>query len=163
MSDTSHDEDPPKPVPARSLGAPGPARRKGRDAPARRQRREGAKPGPKPTPARESIEGERATAPDVEPDVEEVSLEGDGAGWTARVRGRSGGGGSPPLLLVGFWREGPDGADDGPPEREALVVSRTLRALTAAELSVALEQANPPREPDDRPPFFPEAGNSKGR
>jgi hypothetical protein len=88
-------------------------------------------------------------------------VEVDGTTWTVRVLGRSGGasGTSPPLLLLGFW----DGAADGIHRREAMTVGRALSGLSPDALREALAEAGPPRDPDRKPPFFPDAGQSRRR
>jgi len=114
----------------------------------------------KPMPAR-AING-ASTTPEVAAQVEEACIEIDGQSWTVRVLGRSGraSGASVPLVLLGFWEEG--AADEGP-SLEAMVVARSLDELAPQELASALAQASKPRDPTRPRPFFPEAGQSRGR
>ena len=162
MSDPSRDEHPTKPLPARSLGAPAPRHgRRGRRPPPDRGERGAERPAPRPPPAREARAQPAVEAPPIVADVGEVVVEADGASWIARVRGRAGATGSPPLLLVGFWRAGDAAGDPSPPEREALVVGRSLAGLSVAELAVALQAAAPPRGAEEPRPFFPEAGDGR--
>lgn len=108
-----------------------------------------AKPSPPqaPTPVR-AMTGTEAPSSPTEADAEEVEVEVDGDGWTVRVLGRSGGSmpSRVPMLLLGFWQEGDDGRE---PAREALVVGRTLEALSGADLEGALRSARPPRPRED--------------
>ena len=78
----------------------------------------------------------------------------DGATWTARVVGRSGGRGAAPLLLIGFWRD--EDAADGPHRREALLVGEELGRLSASVLTEALAGSA-----DRAPPTESRAGPSR--
>lgn len=99
---------------------------------------------PKPTPVRDMAPVESTPAP-TEPDLEEAEVSIEGETWTVRVLGRSGGerASATPLLLLGFWEDDPE-ADD--PDREALIVGRTLASLTPAALRSAYRASEPPRE-----------------
>ena len=147
MSDAAHDRDRSadrsgSPLPsARDIAAPpspaagtdaGPAGRPGRGRGGRRDR----SPHGKPRPARDMVRPD--VAPPVEPEEEVAELEVDGAKWSVRVLGLSGsapGGRAAPLLLLGFT---PAGAlFPGAVEREALVVGRSLEALSESTLEQA--------------------------
>ena len=127
-------------------------------------------PGPvKPTPAREfaGAEGRESAAPEppprqapeTQPDIAEAVLEAEGTLWTVRVIGRSGRAGerSPPLLLLGFWRSGEEGAH----AREATVVGHLLADMSAARLEDALAASTVPPQGDGRKPFFDVAGQGR--
>lgn len=91
-----------------------------------------------------------------------VAFEMDGAPWSARVLGRTLGGGSPsavPLLLLGF--EGPEGA--APSRREAWVAALGLDELGPARLEATCRHAIPPRDPWVPAPFFPEIAARGGK
>lgn len=113
---------------------------------------------PPPTPVRSLM----APATEVEVDEEatpepegDATVEVDGELWTARVVGRSLGGPSAapvPLLLLGFFRS----PDARAPQREALVVGRTLGGLSNAALEAALRVSREPPVPGERKPIFPE-------
>jgi len=111
----------------------------------------------KPTPVRDLARSGASTdvPADVEPDVEEATVEVDRLSWTVRVQGRSGGASaaSIPLLLLGFWK---DQSASLPPDREALVVGRLLADLSEGELVAALAGSSDPPDPDRRPGFFVE-------
>ena len=145
------------PLPAKSGREAGPKRGPGRGPRPRGKRRS------KPTPIREALAASGGSGTALEPDIEQVTIMVAGERWTARLRGRSGRAGAAPLLLVGFWRDGPGPADGGAPELERLVVGRTLAGLGVRALEAALEQAAPPPDPDRRPPFFSEAGEGRRR
>lgn len=130
---------PPRPAP------PTPAR-EGAVTPERARRSRRPDKG-KPLPAR-SASGRKPGAPAPpapESDIEETSVEADGVEWIVRLLGRARGGASAsftsavPLLLLGFR---PSGEEDAV-EREALVVGRTLAALTPEQLEQALRRAAP--------------------
>lgn len=151
----------PRPEPARGdRNAPGGRKagggrsRRGRDGGRRRDRGKGRKP----TPVREAVGA--GGGPRVEPDLEEAAFTVEGVEWVARVRGRSGGAGAPPLLLVGFRRS--ELAGDAP-ERETLVVARTLDGLGEDRLAAALESASEPVDPGERRPFFEDVGDARRR
>lgn len=99
---------------------------------------------PKPTPVRDLAPVESTPAP-TEPDLEEAEVRIEGDVWAVRVLGRSGGerASATPLLLLGFWEDEHEGAA---PDREALIVGRTLADLTPAALRNAFDEARPPRE-----------------
>ena len=119
-------------------------------------------PGPvKPTPARElaGADGRESVAPEptrqgpeTQPDVAEAVLEVQGTRWTVRVLGRSGRAAerSAPLLLLGFWRKGEEGAHT----REATVVGHLLADMSAARLEEALARSTDPPQSEGRKPFF---------
>lgn len=171
MSEVDPEQIRPKPIPVRSA-APTPADGKSpgrsagvpvREERARRRRGRPARPS-KPTPVREAVESEpEQGAPEPEPDAAEVAFEAGGERWSARVTGRSGGDESPPLLLVGFWRVASDGATGEGSDLETLVPGRTLAALTETQLLEALGRAEPPPDPEKRPPFFKMAGDQRRR
>jgi hypothetical protein len=105
--------------------------------------------------------------PPTEPDEQEVELEVGNERWCVVVLGRSGGRGSAavPLLLLGFRRTAGDSTDvavedrsDRSVEREALVVGRTLAALTPTELERALEDS---REPPPQSTRIPSENRSR--
>ncbi len=112
---------------------------------------------PKPTPVREMAPVESTPAP-TEPDLEEAEVSIEGETWAVRVLGRSGGerASATPLLLLGFWEEDPDAHA---PDREALIVGRTLAGLTPAALRSAFDESEPPRER----PTSPREERGKGR
>lgn len=99
---------------------------------------------PKPTPVRDMAPVESTPAP-TEPDLEEAEVSIEGDTWAVRVLGRSGGerASATPLLLLGFWRDRQEGDD---PDREALIVGRTLADLTPAGLRNAFDASEPPRK-----------------
>lgn len=164
MPDANRDDSPTKPVPARALGSPAPlpARpRDGRPGGATGERR-GA--GFAPRPVRDGSPASAPMPPQVGADVDEVPFGGeDGKTWVARVKGRSGGSGSTPLLLLGFRPDGAAGGERAQPEREALIPGLSLAALTERQLADALARAVAPREGGEPPPFFAEAGDARTR
>lgn len=163
MSELSRDENPSKPLPARSLGSPPP--KTGRSGSSRRGRasKDGRRSGFKPRSARESMGGTREPPPEPEADADQVKFEVEGARWRARVLGRSGGGGSTPLLLLGFSQEATEGDPAAAPERETFVVGSRLSSMMEPELIAALSRSVPAADREEPPPFFAEAGDSRGR
>ena len=169
MSDPDSVQAPGKPIPVRATeGASGqtpvPAERAGKRGKQRgrrdgRRKHGGDRGARKPTPVREAV-GATSGGTTLEPDLEEVSFSVDGVDWTARVRGRTGGARSTPLLLLGFQRT--ESKDEGP-ERESLVVGRTLEGLSATALAEALEKAWDPVDPREKRPFFEEVGDGRRR
>lgn len=155
-TESSHDA--PKPLrPARSVER----RRRGQD--------DGPPPAPggasdaKPTPVRDGVPPAMGGESDAgrEPVAESTSLELGDVTWTVRVRGRGRAGaetGPAPLLVLGFFRR----ADADVPEREALVVARSLEDLTVLQLERAFDVSHPPPDPDERKELFPETA-TKGR
>ena len=115
----------------------------------------------KPTPAREVAESGSAPGTE-EPDVVEVRLEMEDESWVARVLGMAGGGssGGVPLLLLGFWTVADSSAL---PDREALVVGKTLGSLSTESLTTAFENAKAPSDPERKKPFFENLGQVKPR
>lgn len=105
----------------------------------------------KPTPARAMSDGDPVAAtPDrAVVEVEEVSFEVDATSVIARPLGRSGRAGSPPLLLIGFWRVGTEEADH---ERESLVVARDLGDVGEDALRSAWNDGREPPAPPGAPP-----------
>ena len=140
----------PQPTPARP---PQPVKGGGRAPIVARQV---AEPG-KPTPVRDlAAPGVSPGAfPEVEPDIDEATVEVDGTSWTIRVQGRSGGSDAmkPPLLLLGFWKAQTVAS---PPDREALVVGRLLADLTEDDLEAALAESRDPAVVDRSRGFFTE-------
>lgn len=131
---------------ARDITVPPPARtgsaRRGRERPPR------DRPA-KPRPARD-LGAPQAPAPAEEapaaPTVAEIEV--DGRAWTVRVLGSSGsvrGGRGAPLLLLGFT---PRDAEADGPVGEALVVGRSLEALSGSELEAAFRRARTPPAPE---------------
>jgi len=114
----------------------------------------------KPTPAR-ALNGESPSVP-VEVERAEARLEVGGAQWTVRILGRSGraSGVSPSLLLLGFWQGEPD-ADE--PALEVMVAGRELEGLSPRALEDALALAVKRRDPGQKAPFFPDAGQGSRR
>jgi hypothetical protein len=96
-------------------------------------------------PVREAMDVHDSGGDSLVEDVGERALDVDGVEWTARVLGRCRGGPAAApadLLLLGFSSSG-----EGPPELECLVASRTLSQLTDLQLTSALAEATPPRDP----------------
>ena len=122
-------------------------------------RTQGPEAGRKPTPARDLNGASSPPAPDA--DLPEAVIEVDGTPWTVRVLGRSGSasGRSPPLLLLGFWREG----DHEKPSLEALVVARAMSDLSTEALRDALSRAEKPGDPGHEKPFFADAAQTRRR
>ena len=104
--------------------------------------------------------GKEAPPSPTEADAEEVEVEVGGDSWTVRVLGRAGGSmpSRVPMLLLGFWQEGAHG---GEPALEALVVGRTLEALSGADLECAFRSARPPRPRGDDVVERPTRGRSR--
>lgn len=141
------------PEPAR----PGPPERVGLPEAAR----DGSTDRTTPTPVRQAMDGGDPPAPAMEPDVDGVSIEVDGAEWWVTVMGssRRGPASAPTdLLLLGFSR-GPDAA----PELEHLTVGRMLSAMTEDRLVAALEVARPLPDPDRPRTLFQGASERRGR
>ena len=108
-------------------------------------------------------DNERKPTPGTEePDVVEVRLEMEDESWVARVLGMAGGGssGGVPLLLLGFWTVADSSAL---PDREALVVGKTLGSLSTESLTTAFENAKAPSDPERKKPFFENLGQGKPR
>lgn len=151
-----HSGGPTRPEPARPSTPPSRVGDSGRGGPPRSVRDGVAEV--RPTPAREAAEAaDRAT---VDPVVEACALMLDGEEWTVRIRGQGRAGaasGPTPLLLIGFFRD----ADAEQPEREALVVGRSLEALSERQLERAFTVARPPGRAAAKD-FFPEAA-ARGR
>jgi hypothetical protein len=103
-----------------------------------------------PPPARALTQTENGPLEPVPPDVDGAQLAMAGDVWHIRVLGRSGGVGptAVPMLLLGFW---PEGEAEGEAVREALIVGRTLEALTTLDLENALAASREPRGPSQRP------------
>lgn len=115
----------------------------------------------RPAPARKRRDASDAGAPPSSPEAEAAALAVDGVQWTVRVcgRGRAGVHGGPaPLLVLGFFR----GEEGDIPEREALVVARSLKGLTARQLEGAFRLSQPPPPPGSHKELFPETA-TKGR
>ena len=115
----------------------------------------------KPTPVRELAESGSALGTE-EPDVTEVQLEMEDESWVARVLGMAGGGpsGGVPLLLLGFWTVTDSSAS---PDREALVVGKTLGSLSSESITTAFKNAKAPKDPERKKPFFENLGQGKPR
>lgn len=161
MTDRDRDKPSKPPRPAR----PTPAR-EGAPAPKRRSARGGEGQGGPPPPARARPPEPSGPPPSVpEEDVEQASVEVGGRMWIVRVLGRAGGGASSgvqapvPLLLLGFLRS----EEDERAEREALVVGRTLAALTPEQLEAAFAKSTPAREKSVREPPSDESGRGGRR
>ncbi len=116
----------------------------------------------RPTRVRDGVPTQAGeTEPAREKEAESADLVVEGVAWTVRVRGRGQAGadaGPAPLLMLGFFRD----AEGEVPEREALVVARTLNELSARQLEGALDVSRPPPEPGARKELFPETA-TKGR
>jgi hypothetical protein len=99
----------------------------------------------KPTPARVMAATEGEPSPSAAT-VETITLESGGSSWSVRVLGRSGGGDASavPLLLLGFW-EGLE--PQGDPQRERVVVGRSLTTMSDGDLRDALTAARPWKPP----------------
>ncbi len=91
--------------------------------------------------------------PHAESPGEEVGVSWRGAAWVARVVGRSGRAEarSAPLLLLGFW---PNGPAAGAPALEAMVAGRRLEDVPEEALQAALDRAKAPPVAGQRRPFF---------
>ncbi len=116
----------------------------------------------KPTPVRDSVEtpAPRSAAP-AEPVSEQKTLTVEGTEWIVRVRGRGRAGtdvGPAPLLMLGFFHA----AEEERPDRESLVVARSLDELTVRQLEGALRVSRPPPEPGTKKELFPGTA-TKGR
>lgn len=113
-----------------------------------------------PTPARALLEeAERGEDGARAPEPEETTLELDGEPWRVQIRGRSRTGaatGAAPLLLVAFSRAG-----DEAPERESLVVGRSLAELGSEALLAAFHRSRPPSDPGSHKEIFPEVGGRR--
>jgi len=115
----------------------------------------------KPTPVRELAESGSALGTE-DPDLAEVRLEMEDESWVVRVLGMAGGGpsGGVPLLLLGFWTV----TDSSTlPDREALVVGKTLGSLSSENLTTAFKNAKAPKDPERKKPFFENLGQGKPR
>ncbi len=114
-----------------------------------------------PKPVRAGLSGDDGPEGARLVDEPEVELELQEETLLVRVRGRSRGHtsqGSADLLLLGFHR-----ADEEEPEREALVVGKTLEALTPRQLEAAWRAGRPPRDPFEETELFPETSRARGR
>jgi hypothetical protein len=120
-------------------------------------------PGPEnstPTPARALFEEVQRPSPTSAPEAEERTLEAGGERWAARVCGRTRTGsdtGPAQLLLVAFQREGAT-----TPEREGLVVGRSLAEVGEEALLSAFERGRTPSEPGTHKEIFPQPGGRRG-
>lgn len=116
--------------------------------------------GQRPTPARTLVRDE--AEPTLQPDAAEACVEMGDETWTVRVLGRSGGSkdGATPLLLVGFWASD---SKDGPHDREALVVGRTLAELNSFDLEASFARSDPVRNDRTKAGFFQDAAEHTGR
>ena len=115
----------------------------------------------KPIPVRDLAES--GAAPGTEDsDVTEVQLEMEDESWVVRVLGMAGSGssGAVPLLLLGFWTVTDSSTS---PDREALVVGKTLSSLSAESLTTAFKNAKTPSDPERKKPFFENLGQGKPR
>jgi len=116
----------------------------------------------KPTPVRDSVETAAPAAhPPTEVTPEQAVLAVEGTEWIVRVRGRGragADGGPAPLLVLGFFHE----AEQEVPDREALVVARSLAELTPRQVEGAFRASRPPPQPGAKKELFPETA-SKGR
>ena len=79
-----------------------------------------------------------------------------------RVLGMAGSGssGAVPLLLLGFWTVTDSSTS---PDREALVVGKTLGSLSTESLMTAFKNAKTPSDPERKKPFFENLGLGKPR
>lgn len=158
----------PRPIPVRPPGAPAGSGDAGGGDDAGGDGEEGggarsraARP-TTPRPVRAGLgsdEPEAAPVAVVEPP--EVTLELPDGELTVRVRGRSRGHtsqGVADLLLLGFHRAGED-----EPAREALVVGRSLEALSRHELETAWRRSRESRDPFEPAELFPGTRRSRGR
>ena len=95
-------------------------------------------------------------------DVTEVQLEMEDESWVVRVLGMAGSGssGAVPLLLLGFWTVTDSSTS---PDREALVVGKTLGSLSTESLMTAFKNAKTPSDPERKKPFFENLGQGKPR
>ncbi len=115
----------------------------------------------KPTPVRDLAES--GSDPGTEDsDVIEVQLEMEDESWVVRVLGMAGSGssGAVPLLLLGFWTVTDSSTS---PDREALVVGKTLASLSTESLTTAFKNAKTPSDPERKKPFFENLGQGKPR
>ena len=115
----------------------------------------------KPTPVRDLAEA--GSDPGTEDsDVTEVQLEMEDESWVVRVLGMAGSGssGAVPLLLLGFWTVTDSSTS---PDREALVVGKTLASLSTESLTTAFKNAKTPSDPERKKPFFENLGQGKPR
>jgi len=89
-----------------------------------------------------AMAGSEAQSLQVEPDLTEARVEFEGQAWRVTLLGRAGGAaaGAAPLLLLGF---GPAESSEGSPTHEALIVGRTLSAVSESSLKQALASASP--------------------
>ena len=115
----------------------------------------------KPTSVRELAESGSGPGTE-EPDVAEVRLEMEDEHWVVRVLGMAGSGssGNVPLLLIGFWTVMDSSAL---PDREALVVGKTLGSLSTESLTTAFKNARAPSDPEQKKSFFENLGQVKPR
>ncbi|MCG6987255.1 MAG: hypothetical protein LJF06_03565 [Gemmatimonadetes bacterium] len=113
-----------------------------------------------PTPARALFEEVQRLSPTSAPEAEERTLDAGGERWVVRVCGRTRTGsdtGPAQLLLVAFQR---DGATT--PERESLVVGRSLADIGEETLLTAFERGRTPSEPGTHKEIFPQPGGRRG-